>query len=352
MTFFRGQGISLSFEPLDTLLEASRAGLRLWELFRLEPGGDVLHYVDAHALDSSRRGHWNGTGDRDTAAAFRRWMDTHLVRADLAELANLLDQVFTEADRRWREVEIARAQVRELGDPLVRYELDLLDMHAHPNDKFRERHPRETHVLAHSRLRPVYVIPSEILEVLRTLLSHPAIGGITHRGRGDWNLIRMICEEQARRCGGPPKGDDNAFPCSILAPNLGVNIDPYVEPEDYFPELDPYPAWCKGIRFQFEGFRLYELFVEDKNVSSGWDHSVVDRRLHFHVDKVTRAPVLHRAKVVLAGYDDPERSSARTWLRHPAGWFAGVWNDCEAAGALLGLLTDRGFVPDGPDPSR
>jgi hypothetical protein len=352
LAFHRGHGIELSLRPFEELLAGGREGLRSWELFRTDGPEALLHYVDARPV---RAGpvyhHWNTRLDAELRAALLHWCESHMVPEGITpaavadEARTIVDRTLAELERRWPEVIAARDAAACLPDPLVAWELELLWAGEHPNDRLRAREPSELRVSAYERVRPTRSFPDAIHDLLDEALAHPGLKGLTHRGSGDWKLLRRGCHEQLRRCGGVPRGDENEFPISVLAPWTGTaDNDPYVEAEDWRPSLSPYPAWTRGVRFQFEGFILYDVYVEDENTLGGWDHSVADRRPSIRRNKQTKEASVHQAKLVLAGYDDPLRASFRHWLQHPCGWFAGVLAEGDAASDLLQIVQRHGFV--------
>jgi hypothetical protein len=349
--FHCARGIEMSLQPFEELLAAGREGYHLWELFRVDEPVALLHYVDVRRIGAGRiYRHWNGRDEVDQRAALVRWCEQHMSRQGLApasvaeEARSIVERVVAELSERWPEVIAARAAAAALADPLVRWELEQLRSGEHRNDRLRAREPTAQRVSAYERVRPTRAFPEAIYALLDEVVAHPGLKGLTHRGTGDWALLKRGCLEQLRRLGGVPESARNAFPISVLAPWTSTrHNDPFIEPEDWIPALNPYPGWARGINFQFEGYLLHDVYVEDQSCG-GACHGWVDSGMNLRGDELTGETILPLAPLVVVGYDDPLRASFRHWLRHPCGWLAGVLAHAKVAAELLLILERHGFV--------
>ncbi|MBK9494697.1 MAG: hypothetical protein IPO08_09150 [Xanthomonadales bacterium] len=255
------------------MVEASLSGFRLYELFRLEGPKELIHYVDvevhvAHRpevtwwpeawIDGEPPYFWRTPllappwfcEHSSVSELHRRWVDSGLVERSV-ELSCA----------RWADIEIARARISKSDDPLVRFELALIDAGAHDNDRALLEPNSWPNLTRHFRFRARRLFSDADYTLIEAFLAHPAIDAFTHRGRGDWFVIKLACTEQFRRCGGVPCGSECAFPIRALMPGSGRELFDWDRGRRF--SLDERPAWTRGVRFQSEGVEFGGVCLDE-----------------------------------------------------------------------------------------
>lgn len=304
----------LDFQPIDHLLAAAREGYRLYELFRLAGPEELIHYVDAVVeSDTPERHAW-------WPPACHAEADTSTLRASVLEPhwfepppELLLHEARALAAGRWPDIEAARRECRGSLDELDQAELSLIDAGQHPNDMLLRTAEEPAQVQRHFRHWPERRFHPELYRLLETMLRHPDCTGYAQRGRGDLYLLKLACREQRRRGGTASVLDDNPFPVRILGRAGGPGYDP---DDDRLLSLDPYPAWTRNVRWQFEGLEARGLFFDEGGyggMSYGEMEQCEPERDIF---------------AIVATYADPLASTARGW------------SDCQG-GVVVGRLLGK-----------
>jgi hypothetical protein len=221
--------LTVDWRALDVLLADACAGIRVHELMRLGYPGDMLFY--AHFTASGDPGLFWNIIDHD-AQYPERSRDLALIpcqplyelgsrvewedESDLAlEHAWMLAQNAMPPDDELRHrLELARAaqaRARASSDPLVAYELALMDASRHPLDFQPARQSRSCTPVAGP---PVHT--AEFYSQLRKLIAQPGVEGATYTGGNDFETVRAILAEKLRR-DGPDAGRQSGFQAAIEA---------------------------------------------------------------------------------------------------------------------------------------
>ena len=313
---------------IEDLLDAGAAGYRLHELFRVDAAAGLLPYVDLVPTSTTPERHawWpshlHGTEGPSTCrvnfesrylplpAVFRRAVVEHLHLASL----HAMDAACT----------VARAS----ADPRTAYEIGLLDADDHPNDRAL-REPVSLHwVQRHFRHSMGSPLGSVVCSVVVDLLALSCMAGLSHRGKGDWSVIRLGCAEQRRRCGGIPESEDCAYP--VRVPTSWSGFEQHDWDDGFRIALSPWPAWTCGVRFQLEGLSPLGLFVDDGTLGAG--HGRLEQRGR-----------LRACPVIIASYSDSDRSATNRWFGHPDGPMAVV--PAPDARQIEDVLSRHSFAP-------
>lgn len=326
-----GLNAFLDVEPISDLLHASSAGFRLYELFRLSGPEELIRYVDAVVQSNCPqrygwwpRGCWEETG---TSQLRGPALDPILFPAPPA---SALSEASARAAVRWSEIETVRERCHRSNDPLVQTELALIAAGHHPNDLLLETLKPEArvHVQRHFRLRYQTRFPDSTYSLIAELLARPEVLGYAQRGVGDLALLKLVCREQVRRADGTLRSfGDSPFPLRILGRFGGPSYEPDT---DELLSLDPYPAWTRQVRWQFEGLGVFGLLF-DEGGYGGLSHGEME------------ASELNSELVaILTTYDDDHASAERAWFKHGSGLNLGLAP--QYADNLRPLVVHHGFM--------
>lgn len=301
----------LDFQPIDDLITAAREGFRLYELFRLAGPDELIHYVDVvvESDQPERYLWWSQDFHAQTGASRLRGPMLHplLIPTPPAEV---IEAARKQSGQRWPDIEAARAEARASSDRLIVHELALMGADEHPNDLGLRESNISPYLERHFRFVPRRHYSDSAYQLIAELLAHPAIAAFTHRGRGDWPAIKLACAEQARRCGAIPQGESELFPVRVLTSWSGGSCFDWDDGDRV--SLDPFPAWSRGVRFQFEGLQMEGLFLDEGGF--GGQLFATDEREYLR----------KRVAVVLTDYEGEDKSPLRQWYRHASGLYVGL----------------------------
>ncbi len=206
----------------------------------------------------------------------------------------------------------AQAELRASQDPLLAWEVGLIDAHAHPRDRaLLEMGPQAFPVRRQVNIAPTYKEP--LYDCLQALLALPSMGSFSNRGHADYRALRLACEERRRR-GGLPAGDASVFPISVLERGSRWHRAMEHDPETGVRFALPHtPAWFQGIRWSSEGLGRGDLFLDDGGAAAGGaeTYDLIEWWLK-------RMP--GRVPLVLLSPDPIQRRHPRlTWFESPEG---------------------------------
>lgn len=312
---------ALTLQPIDNLIVAARDGFRLYELFRLNGPADLIHYVDIEVVaDAPEALSWwpQGMYDEERPQRWRTDLESPpwtLFGGDSSEIQSAWARSGADAvapgmaAARWPEIEAARAAARSSSEPFIVFELALIDACEHPNDLLLREAETSNQVCRHFRQQPERRFSADLYRLVEDLLGQPEITAYTQRGRGDLHLLKLACREQFRRGGTLSMFDDNPFPIRILGRTGGPSYHP---DDDYLVALDPYPAWTRQVRWQFEGLEAQGLFFDE----GGYGGMTYGEMEQFEPRRGIGA--------IIATYPDPLASSERDWTHREDGVIVGL----------------------------
>lgn len=337
----------IDMKPIEHLLDSARNGFRLFELFRLTSAEQLIEYVDVEfeshvpqqfswwfhfLIEEQGASHMHS---KITELPWKRPWNEHAFASNPEYLAwdqgDYLEATTLQAASYWPEVEATRAFVLAQTDPLIKYEMDLIQRREHPNDHALKEDNLSNYLSRYFRFHPEKNYPDRFYALLADALAMPQIAAFTHRGRGDWFSIKLACAEQFKRSAGALNSEhayDN-FPVRVLAPWSG---DCLFDEDDIRVALNRYPAWTKQIRFQSEGLQTEGLFFDEGGEYVGGRSFASAEQKKLDNQRV----IMMRTSLA------PDRTLLRTWLAHESGVFLGI--DKERAFEFEGLIERHGLI--------
>lgn len=331
----------IDMKPIEHLLDSARNGFRLFELFRLTSADQLIEYVDIEfeSLVPQQFSWWfhflieeQGASHMRTKITelpwYRSWdVDAHASKPEYVawEQSGYLLAATKQAASYWPEVEAARACVLAQTEPLIKYEMDLIQRNRHPNDLALKEDNLDRHLSRYFRFHPKQNYPDSFYAMLADALALPQVSAFTHRGRGDWFSIKLACAEQLKRCDGnlDLASDSSPFPVRVLAPWTGGGL---FDEDDMRISLDPFPAWTSEVRFQSEGLQSEGLFFDEGGECvGGMSYAAKEQK------KINEQIVIMMRTTL-----SPERTPLRAWLAHESGVYLGI--DKNRVGEFEGLI--------------
>ena len=321
--------VRIDMKPIESLLDSARNGFRLFELFRLTSAHQLIEYVDIEfeSLVPQQFSWWFHFLIEEQGAShmrskitelpwYRSWdVDAYASKPEYVawEQAGYFLAATKQAASYWPEVEAARAYVLAQTEPLIKYEMDLIQRNRHPNDLALKEDNLDEHLSRYFRFHPTQNYPDSFYAMLADALALPQVSAFTHRGRGDWFSIKLACAELLKRCDGNLEQADNTFPfpVRVLAPWTGGCL---FNEDDMRISLDPFPAWTSEVRFQSEGLQSEGLFFDEGGECvGGMSYATKEQK------KINEQIVIMMRTTL-----SPERSSLRAWFSHESGIFTGI----------------------------
>lgn len=344
---FDGLLMRIDMNPIENLLDSARNGFRLFELFRLASAEQLIEYVDIEfesevpqqfswwfhfLIEEQGASHMRS---KITELPWRRPWKENAFASNPEYLAwdqgGYLVTATEHASSYWPEVEATRAFVLAQTDPLIKYEIDFIQRHEHPNDHALKEDNLSTYLNRYFRFHPKKNYPDSFYVLLTDALAMPQVAAFTHRGRGDWFSIKLACAEQFKRSAGAINSEhaDDNFPVRVLAPWSGGCL---FDEDDIRVALNRFPAWTEHVRFQSEGLQTEGLFFDEGGESVGGQSFAAAEQKK-----------LNERIVIMMRIDlSPERTSFRMWLAHESGVFLGI--DKERAIEFVGLIERHGLI--------
>ncbi len=254
--------IQIDSSGLSALIEEANLGVRVYELMNIRRPGDLRLYLQAGLVDGPARLRERIAGSRkqqtqcatqdESAAAllpFERF-DTYFYDGgddtDPEDYKWLRfresDELHAFLDLLMQDVHIARHRLRFSRDALLKNELKMIEEGKHPYDYLEAKRWRKG--LARTNLGKVQFDESFYLKA-ESLLADPKVNSVAWRGRADYRLLRMICNEQHQRAKKQKRDPRDAFQIHALAPEI-------VETR----------VWGTEATFYSEGIGYGDLFIE------------------------------------------------------------------------------------------
>ena len=335
----------IDMKPIEHLLDSARNGFRLFELFRLTSAEQLIEYVDVEFESHvPQQFSWwlpflieeQGPSRMRTKIPdlpWRRPWNEHAPDPEYLawDQGDYLAAIILQAASYWPEVEATRAFVLALTDPLIKYEMDLIQRREHPNDQALKEDNLSNYLSRYFRFHPKKNYHDSFYAMLADALAMSQIAAFTHRGRGDWFSIKLACAEQFKRSAGALISEhayDN-FPVRVLAPWSGGCL---FDKDDIRVALNRFPAWTKQVRFQSEGLQTEGLFFDEGGQSVGGQSFAAAEQKK-----------LNERIVIMMRIDlSPKRTPFRMWLAHESGVFLGI--DKERAIEFDGLIERHGLI--------
>ncbi len=294
-------------DALETLIADARNAWRVYELTLIQRPGDVWEYVwvtpeavprrvlehiesaRAEAMPRFGKVHpwpegkvpfsvfdrfFYAAGD-DTAPDSDAWLGARGGR-----LTTFANRLFA----------LAGAALVDLDgdDALLRYELQGARMHTHLCSHLDR-------AAALERVRDSFYAPQPpkyppgFYEQLSNLLEDPDLVSVAFRGKGDWQLMRMLCTEQRRRAEATGHQLIHALHLSLSS--------------DYRAGVD---AWGSWVHFHYEGLAHGDLFIQDEGHGGASIKELIER-----YRRCPRVVLVAAADFEIDGY---RRESGAGWV--------------------------------------
>ena len=217
-----------------------------------------------------------------------------------------------------------------MHDPLVVFELGLIDARTHENDLALQEPDLDPYLRRYFRFRPERRLHRADYALMEALYRHPQIDVYAHRGRGEWFALKLACAEQMRRSGGVPAQNGSGFQIRVLSPGSGGSLIDW--DDGHRIALNARPAWTNGVRFQFEGIEFSGVCFDEGGFGGEAIASSEQRHAYEEV------PVLMTPN---ACRDAP---NPRAWFVQPGCLDVGVLPD--ALAAYSPALVQLGWAPE------
>ena len=313
------------------LIEQAKSGVRVHELMSVTQLGDVSDYLQA----TIERDVPEPGADRDHRSIHPDYdANSPLTYEQFLKLTRCFD-----ASDGWRSIvhgkafqefvmgildEVVSAQrvLRENSNPLIRYELDLVDRHRHP----RELALVEGGLSLHDRTRQLDITPvygPGFYACLTDLVALMEVRSLSYCGSADFQTLRIACLERVRRRDAADSSG-GTFEIHVLDMHGRWGTESTHDYDDgYRYALDSAPAWFEGIRFYSEGLGHGDLFIDD-TVSRSDFPEIIEHHWHGAILIATQPVVtLH-----------PEME----WYRHAEGFCVGLRKSAATDGCARSAL--------------
>lgn len=260
--------VKLEATGLLPLIEQAQAGHRVYELMQIGRPDDIWAYVWVAPVHLPPRLVSRVLAIRIAAAkscaGAHPWPDKLVPFPQFDKLFMLMGDDTDPEDEVWRRLrdsepmkcfasrtldrvlEVQRSL--ENGDPVMRHELKRVKTKSHPYDFLS----RDVALDAGRKLPiPRPALHSEAFYAkLAQLLADPQLSSVAYRARGDYRVIRMLCNEQRRRADQYGCEPGQALRLSLLA-NFSIDNN----------------AWDSEVWMYDEGLSYGDLFIEENRDS-------------------------------------------------------------------------------------
>lgn len=298
--------VRVDAEAFEALIADARNAWRVYELTLIQRPGDVWDYVWVTPEAVPRRVAEQIESAR--AAAMPRFGKVHPWPEGKVPFA-VFDRFFyaagddtTPDSDAWfggrggptslvRDLyERAQVALAELdgNDVLLRHELQLARTHTHWCSL-------QDRTGALERVRDSFYAPQPpkftpaFYEQLSKLFDDPDLVSVAFRGKGDWALMRMLCNEQRRRAEATGHHLIHALHLSLSS--------------DYRAGVDAWGAW---VYFHYEGLAHGDLFIEDEGCGSSSVKELIEKHR-----RCPRVVLVATADFEIAGY---RRETGEGWV--------------------------------------
>lgn len=248
---------TLDDQRLARLITDALAGYRVYELLNLQRPLDVFPYLaarlDTPPSELSDSLGWREGMEKITLQALRVAIDRQFDSEHEMIILAWDDFLSSAAFRDYvgallLTIQGAQSNIRNSADPLIIYEVELYDDHAHPYDWEPYRDATEAGEKIGSPVDTEVRAP--FIQALQDLVRRPDVRSVSFRGPAYYPLMRVLCREQLRRAKHLAKHPRQAFPVGGLAPS------------EYCHLAEQRIPWLSGVVFYWEGFPDADLHVE------------------------------------------------------------------------------------------